>query len=87
MREITYCVSSKCPKADTCDRWWMNNFIGLENIVTSMFDPYKKGEPCEYYEESYRERYTKAICSKTDRSVVKRKRSGNKVVKKERRGV
>ena len=46
-RDITYCVSSKCPKADTCDRWWANNMVGaFENI--SMFDPYKKGVKCEY---------------------------------------
>ena len=85
MIDRTFCVSKSCPKADTCDRWWMNNLV--TDDVISMFNPYKKGEKCEYYEESYRERYTEAICSKTDRSVAKRKRSGNKVVKKERRGV
>ena len=50
MREITYCVSSKCPKADTCDRWWMNNFVDALDGTISMFDPYKKGEKCEYFE-------------------------------------
>ena len=68
MNDITYCISSKCPKANTCDRWWMNNGIGaFENI--SMFDPYKKGVACEYYEK----RHNEAIRSKTDRKVVKRK--------------
>ena len=71
MRDITYCVSGKCPKADNCDRWWMNNGIGaFENI--SMFDPYKKGESCEYYE-----RTKEAVCSKTNRKVAKR-RGGRK---------
>lgn len=57
----TFCVSKSCPKADKCDRWWMNNF--LETCKTmSMFDPYKKGEKCEYYQ--------KALCSKEDRKVV-----------------
>jgi len=66
MRDITYCVSSKCPKADTCDRCWANNMVSpFENI--SMFDPYKKGVACEYYERE------EAFCSKTDRKVAKRK--------------
>lgn len=51
MKDITYCVSAKCPKADTCDRWWMNNFIEVcQQVSMSDFfnskDFYKKG--CEY---------------------------------------
>jgi hypothetical protein len=69
-RDITYCVSSKCPKADTCDRWWMNNFVGME-WVGSMSDFYTKGKVCRDYVE--RKEDKEAVCSKADRKVVKRK--------------
>jgi hypothetical protein len=62
--DSTFCVSSKCPKADTCDRWWMNHFVETNDMV-SMFDPYKKGDICVYYQ--------KAVCSKADRKVAKRR--------------
>ena len=45
-KDITYCVSKKCPKADKCDRWWANNFT--EKYAVSMCDFYKKGVKCEY---------------------------------------
>ena len=47
----TYCVSKSCPKADKCDRWWMNNFLDTCQRLNdvSMFDPYKKGKRCGYY--------------------------------------
>ena len=48
MRDITYCISSKCPKADTCDRWWMNHFVEANEMI-SMFAPYIKEKKCEYY--------------------------------------
>jgi len=71
-KDSTFCISKSCPKADTCDRWWMNNGIGaFENI--SMFDPYKKGGECKYYAESYKEKYKETVCGKTNRKVVKRK--------------
>jgi hypothetical protein len=46
--DITYCVSKSCPKADKCDRWWMNHFVE-SNKTISMFDPYKKGKKCVYF--------------------------------------
>jgi hypothetical protein len=48
LSDITYCVSKSCPKADKCDRWWLNNAIPPWADV-SMFNPYKKGKRCEYY--------------------------------------
>lgn len=46
MKDITYCVSKECPKADKCQRHWSNSLpVG---VIASMSDFYEKGKKCKY---------------------------------------